>query len=270
MGTFGFGGGDFGGGFDPWSLGFAAIIDAIIAALNYVWQWLLYFINVLWGWIKGIWKWLKGLPAHIKNWLSDFWHNHLYPFLQSVYYIVDGIIRSIRELAHRLNNIILRIRKWYHDHIFKIQKAILDVLSAMRVSLALLRLLHVKWAAKLDADLAKIQGYVTLSITDVLKALNTISSYLGLIVDPGMVIRKDFFTATLFSSLAGLKRAVWFGGNTPLSASQQQAESDDKGLLNPATPPITADGHGGLTFSPAFASMDTNMRAAARDYVPGA
>lgn len=269
MGTFGFGGGDFGGGFDPWSLGFAAIIDAIIGALNYVWQWLLYFINVLWGWIKGIWKWLKGLPAHIKNWLSDFWHNHLYPFLQSVYYIVDGIIRSIRELAHRLNNIILRIRKWYHDHIFKIQKAIIAVLQSIRVGLALLRLLHVKWAAKLDADLAKIQGYVTLSITDVLRALNTISSYLGLIVDPAMILRKDFFGASLFASLKDLKRSVFFGSNAPLSAAQQQAKADRVALLDPNVPWTRKRSGAPEAVQPTIAAMFTNADKAAHDYIPG-
>jgi hypothetical protein len=112
------------------------------------------------------------------------------------------------------------LQKWYHDHILKWQLRIQDILSRIRVVLSLFRLLGFKWAAKLDADIKKIMDVVTLSIQDVTRTLNAISGVLGVILDPGMVIRAEFFHSSLFAALPALKRAAAYGSNTPLTASE--------------------------------------------------
>jgi hypothetical protein len=164
--------------------------------------------------------------------------------------------------------ILTTIRNWYFKHVFPIQKKILQVVSVARVFLSLLRLLGVKWAAKLDADLQKIQSYVTLSIFYVVNTLNTLSSYMALVVDPGMILARPFLAASILSNLDLVKRAGAYGSNNPLSASDATAEANDKNLLNPHAPFASTDAQGNLVTLPAYDSIKANMQTAVPDYFP--
>ncbi len=212
-------------------------------------------------WLQGVFGAIGRMFSHIWQWLMKHIIRHIIAVLTAAYEILDNIVQIFA-------GILRKIRDWYFRHVFPIQKAILEVIARLRVALSLLRLLGVKWAAKLDADLQKIQSWVTTSIQDVTTTLNTLSSYADLIIDPRMVLRGDFFAASMFSSLGALKRAVAYGGNAPLSATDAQAEQDDTGLLNPGTPIIMQDSSGNLTYSPGFDTIRTNMGAALPDYVP--
>jgi hypothetical protein len=214
--------------------------------------------NNLFGWVGGLLSAIGSFFKHVYEWIVRHIIAQIIAKLTVVWNILNGILYPVVKFLRRL-------RAWYFKHIFPIQHAILEVISRVRVVLALLRLLGVKWAAKLDADLKKIAGYVTLSIQDVVATLNTIQSYLSLMLDPTMVLRKDFFAGTLFSSLGALKRATGYGSNTPLSASDAQNEANDKGLLNPATPFALTDASGKLQTTPAFDSIGGNFANAARD-----
>src|SRR5438445_4122502 len=208
---------------------------------------------------KGIKDWLGGALSAIGSFFK-----HAYEFI--VRHVIQQIVGVLITAWDILNGILFpvvkflrRIRAWYFKHIFPIQHAILEVIQRVRVALALLRLLGVKWAAKLDAELKKIEGWVSTSIQDVVGTLNTVQSYLALMLDPAMVLRRDFFGATLFSSLGAVKRAAFFGSNTPLAASDAQDESNDRNLLNPAAPFARTDADGHLVTLPAYDSTKTNM-----------
>jgi hypothetical protein len=213
------------------------------------------------NWLGGLLSAIGGFFKHLYEWVVRHIIVQIVGVLRTAWGILNGILYPVVKFLRRL-------RAWYFKHIFPIQRGILEVISRIRVALSLLRLLGVKWAAKLDADLQKIQSYVTASLQDVVGTLNTVQNYLGLMLDPGMILRKDFFAATLFSSLGSVKRAAGFGSNLPLSASDAQAEQDDKGLLNPATPIIMQDASGNLVYSPGFDTVRGNMNAALPDYVP--
>jgi hypothetical protein len=216
--------------------------------------------GALFGWLGNVLSAIGGFFKHVYEWIVRHIIIQIIGVLRTAWGILNGILYPVVKFLRR-------IRAWYFRHIFPIQRAVLEVIQRVRVALALLRLLGVKWAAKLDADLKKIQDYVTASIQDVVGALSVVQNYLALIVDPGMVIRGDFFAATLFSSLGAVKRAAFFGGNAPLSASDAQAEADDRGLLNPSTPIIVQNADGTLSYSEGFQSIRTNMDAVLPDYV---
>lgn len=214
----------------------------------------------LFGWVGGLLSAIGSFFKHAYEWIVRHVIRTIVGVLTTAWGILNGILYPVVKFLKRLRN-------WYFKHIFPIQKAIIEVIARVRVALALLRLVGVKWAAKLDAELQKIQGYVTASIQDAVGTLNTVQSYLSLMLDPTMILRKDFFAASLFGSLAGVKRAAGFGSNAPLSASDAQAEQDDRGLLNPATPIISQDASGNLVYSEGFDTIRTNMGAAVPDYV---
>jgi hypothetical protein len=217
--------------------------------------------SALFGWLGGL---LSALGAFFKEayeWLRKHILRHIVAVLTAAYEIAA-------QIATQIKKILQTIRNWYFKHVYPIQKKILEVISVTRVFLSLLRLLGVKWAAKLDADLQKIAGYVTLSILYVLNALNTLSSYMDLIVDPGMILARPFLAASILSNLDLVKRAGAYGSNNPLSASAAQEEANDKNLLNPATPFAATDANGNLVTVPAYDSIRANMDAAVPDYFP--
>jgi hypothetical protein len=214
------------------------------------------------GWIGGLLDTLHGFFSHVFNYLK----RTVLPFIIRRYQAIEVFLnKHLGPIVRFLQ----RVRAWYFKHIFPIQHAILEVIARVRVALAVFRALGFKWAAKLDADLQKLQSWVTASIQDILKPLNLIQNYLALMLDPAMILRKDFFSGTLFSSLASLKRAVAFGNSAPLTAEQQQAQADDRSLLNPATPIAFRGVGGNVQLSDGFAAVVAAQRVAAPDYLAG-
>jgi hypothetical protein len=204
--------------------------------------------SALFGWLGGL---LSALGAFFKEayeWLRKHILRHIVAVLTAAYEIAA-------QIATQIKKILQTIRGWYFKHVYPIQKKILEVISVTRVFLSLLRLLGVKWAAKLDADLQKIAGYVTLSILYVLNALNTLSSYMDLIVDPGMILARPFLAASVLSNLDLVKRAGAYGSNNPLNASDAQREQDSNTLIYQRDPLAVRDAQGNLTVAPAYQNV---------------
>jgi len=216
----------------------------------------------LFGWLGSLLDTLKAFFSHVFEYLK----RTVIPFIIRRYQAIEAFLNKYLGPIVRF---IRKVRNWYFAHIFPIQHAILEVIARVRAALAVFRALGFKWAAKLDADLQKLQSWVTASIQDILKPLNTIQDYLSLMLDPAMILRKDFFAATLFSHLGALKRAVGFGSNAPLSAAQQQAQANDLGLLNPATPITYRDANNRVQLSDGFADVVNQQKAAIPAYLGG-
>lgn len=223
----------------------------------------------VWTNILGLASWVYGIAGGIidaikkffdKIWefLKEFWR-HLLGILTTVWNIVSNIVDQLRRLAKKIGDIIKRVREWYRKHILKWQLLALNVVSIIRVFLAALRLLHVKWAAKLDADLQKIQGYITLSIVDVVKALNTVQNVLGLAIDPLMILRPDFFAATLFGGLSALKAAAGYGSARPVLPDEKAQEKTMSHAAYGTQPLQTVGPDGSLVYDPALALVDQSI-----------
>jgi hypothetical protein len=214
-----------------------------------------------WGWdtVSDIWRVLKGIGLGIGLALYHYWTDYLKPFL-------DKIIKAIKWLHDHLNKIlkpihkwIKRIHDWYVKYILKWQLLALNIVSGIRQFLALLKLLDVKWAAKLDAELQKIQGYITESITAILGPLNSALSILGMAVDPSLFFRQDMFGRTLWNSLGDLKKAAGYGSARPVSASEQQQEQDMHDAVYGTAPLSTADPAGNVIYDPALKVVDDSL-----------
>jgi hypothetical protein len=202
----------------------------------------------LFGWAGSLLDTLRGLFSHI----FDYIKRTVIPFIIRRYQAIEAHLNKYLGPVLRW---VQRVRAWYFKHIFPIQHAILEVIARVRVALAIFRVLGFKWAAKLDADLQRLQSWVTASIQQIIGPLNLVQNYLSLMLDPAMILRKDFFTATLFSNLGPLKRAVGYGSNFPLTAEQQQRAEDNRALLDPAQPLATRNADGSYTYAPALAPM---------------
>ncbi len=164
-----------GGWFDPWTgwflhmfeivfvdLGILASFDqALLSADHSVWSGLLKFLKF--GWLLGVGGFLSKLISWIQK-LQQWLKNHL-----------KGVIQFLQKLRAWLD-------RYYRQHILPI----INLIQRIRRYLLILRLLHIKFADKLDQKLLnfeqrltstwlKARGYLNLALTMAGLATNPVS-----------------------------------------------------------------------------------------------
>lgn len=233
----------------------------VISVFVELWNVLVQIFAGLGQWLQGLWTWLGNVWQTLKDFFDDLWNVVIRPAIEKIQQIIDDITTWLSNFLDPIITFLQKLSAWYLHYIYPIVKSIIEVIQRMRVILALLADLHVKWAAKLDADLAKIQAYVTTAIQDVVGPLNQAITWLNIAIDPGQIIRKDFFTGTLFSSLGAVKGAQAFGQSRALTASEQTAENNRKQMLTDPSAVLTRNADGSVTYSQE--SQNTNAAFAA-------
>lgn len=161
------------------------------------------FFGALWKFLKRVWN------DYIKKaiqWLADH-----------VKRLREWLKRTIGPLIKRLE----KIKKWYDEHILKQQLRMLKMIQTIRFFLGILRLFHVKWAAKLDQSLADLQNRIEEVINVVRGTLNQIINTLAIAFDPTMLITSNVLAASLLGNLGAVKRIFAFGGNRIITAGEQ-------------------------------------------------
>jgi hypothetical protein len=228
--------------------GLIAAINWLIQAIEYVGDFLLALAQTVLSHLRDVFAWLR--DHVIKPLLDDY--------------------RALKAwLTKVLGPIIQFIQKWYawyQKYILKWQLRIQELIARLRTIVQLFRLLGFKWAAQLDADLRKIQSYVTDSIVDVVKTVNGILNVLNAVIDPSLILRKDFFAATLFSNLGAVKRAVGYGGNRPTDPSEQKQIDNAHGEVFGSGALATGAPGKPLTYTPAVAMTDASLDAQIASY----
>lgn len=155
--------------------------------------------------------------------LSHIWNDYIKRGILGLISILEKLRDRLARILSHVINWITAIRKWYDTHILPILLKQLQMIQRVRQFLALLRIFHVKWAQKLDNYLLDLQGKITGTIELVRGTLNTIISWISLITDPSMIIRRNTLGAWLLSHVGGLKRMVGYGDGRPLTSDEQAA-----------------------------------------------
>jgi hypothetical protein len=228
------------------------IINDLIKALDAVFK-------IIASIFQDILKFLKDFPEHLKDFLDDLWNEVIVPGWEKIQEIYDDIQTWLENFLDPILQIIQTIRDWFDKYIKPWITGIQDAISIIRAMLAALRILGVKWAAKLDADLQKIQGYLTDILQTVVGTLNRATTWLNFLSDPAGIIRRDVFHMNLFSSLPQLSRAVNFGKDRYLTASEAQNTNDDLGLKAGGAAIATQNADGSITYGPSVQRMNSNF-----------
>jgi phage-related protein len=204
------------------------------------------------------------LVKAIEHILTDIIHGHLLALIHDI----QALFKSLKELFQPILNLIDRLRKLYYQYIYKWVKLVQEILSTVRVILSAFKLLGAQWAAKLDADIARIQGYITQFMQAIVGTLNQASTWLNFAVDPLGIMRRDFFNNTLMTSAAGLERALNIGKDRGLTASETANTDGDRAMLKGGAAVLTRNSDGSVTFSDASKRINTNLDAAWNSYGP--
>jgi hypothetical protein len=264
-GGFGFGGGP---GLDPITGWLTGAIEGIIAALEYIWnvlvaiaKWLYNAIVIMAKFIAAhIWLALK----HLEHLLKKFYPDVIKPLISHI----KNVVATIRGIIGAYVDIIKRVMAWYNKYIYKYQKLALQIVSATRVAIELFKLLGAQWAIKLDKTLQIIQSYITQSILDVVQTLNAVTNWLNIIADPTAVIRKQFWSSTVFTGFGEIFKAANMGGMRPITPAEKLQEQQNLSLMDPAAKNVTLAPDGTAQLSPPMQDMFSKMHEAEKLYNP--
>jgi hypothetical protein len=186
-------------------------------AFDYTAAWL----NNLLHNLVGLFKAIGGFFSALWKFLKQAWENYIKKALDWLIKHFKKWIDWLRLHIKKLLDFLKKVKKWYDTHILPQQKRMLAMIQDVRRFLGILRLFHVKWAAKLDASLADLQNRIEESIAFVRGTLNQIINTLAIAFDPSLLITSNVLAGSLLGNLAAVKRIFMYGSNRIISATEQ-------------------------------------------------
>lgn len=217
------------------------------------------------GFLTDFFKKLIGIiAAAIQHIISDIIHGHLLAVIKDI----QAMFHALQELFGPILRLIERLRGYFYKYIYKWIKLVQDILSTVRVILSAFKLLGAQWAAKLDADIAKIQGYITSVLQGITGTLNMATTWLNFALDPAGLMRRDFFNNTLMNSAPALERALGLGKDRGLTASESANTDGDRAMLKGGAAVLTRNADGTVNYSDASKRVNANLDRAWNSYGP--
>jgi hypothetical protein len=158
----------------------------------------------------------------------------------------DIIHGHFKDLWDDYINFIAKLRAWlkpaldYYHHLLvlwqavfnKYMKPILQVITAMRKVLGIFRQLHIKWAAKLDDYLAKIEGVIIGIYLKVVAAINRHASFIYMLTSPTGFLRLvpllhvvQLAAEDLYRLFTGRTMGFWTGIGDPSGGGTQPVKT---------------------------------------------
>jgi len=245
-------------------------LKPITQAVNNTWANLAVGSAFLYNAVRDVLGFLKKLLQTIfdalKHIISDVLHGHLLNALHDI----QKLFHSLQDLFGPILKFIARVRGWFYKYIYPWVKLVQNILSAFRVILSAFKLLGAKWAAKLDADIARIQGYITGVLQAIVGTLNQATTWINFAIDPMGIFRRGFFTTSLFGSIAQVRNVITFGKDRFLTASEAANTDGDRAMLGGGAAVLTRNADGSVTFSDASKRINDNFNSAWDSYGPPA
>jgi phage-related protein len=243
-------------------------LKPVIKAVNNTWANLAVGAAFLYNALGSIYDFIKKLFSilydALKHILKDIIHGHLLQALKDI----QAMFKAIKALFQPILNFIARLRGLFYKYIYPWIKLVQDILSTVRAFLAVFRILGVKWAAKLDADIQRLQGYITGFLQGIIGTLNQASTWINFIADPFGLVRRSVFNNTLFTGLGGVRRAVSFGKDRYMTASEAQNTQQDISMAHGGAAIATRNADGSVTNSDASKRIDSAGTQAWNFYGP--
>lgn len=231
------GDGPLGGGFDPGAF-FSGVIDSIIGMINAIISALVFLFNLLVAVLQFLYAALvaiaNALVSAIKviargfvHVLSDIVHGRFLHLFQD--YL--DLKKKLTDWLAPVLRILQRIKKIFDQFVLAPLLRFINLIQNIRKFLVIFRILGFKWAKKLDATLASWEQRVVRNVLVLQAWINFAIDAVSLIMDPSLIMRKNFLLASLLSFLGAVKRVVFFGANrTPSTDETKQAQQDKHAL----------------------------------------
>lgn len=156
------------------------------------------------GWLAKLWDFLKGILSKLKDWLGK----------------LAKVIQKIRDL---------------HDALYRrFIGPILNAIQHVRQLLVIFRLFHLKFAQKLDATLADVEGKIAANFELVWRSINQLISWAQIITTADGLFDPGTFWGTVRRDLATLRSLVGIGPVEALDSLAAAKAAADRALFSSA------------------------------------
>lgn len=170
------------------------------------------FVNVTNAVIEGYAQ-LARTVGHILKWIGAI----ILDFLKTLVDLLKNLIGMLKDLYNKVLkpalDAIQKIRKRILDIYEKYMRPVLLIIQKLHQILTVLKLFHLKFAAKLDAELMRIQRMITEPMYQLLGYINQIANMLNLVFDAGMVLRRAV-TLNALDNTKGAWSQMWWNAQT--------------------------------------------------------
>jgi len=174
-----------------------------------------------------VWKILKSI-------VEDVFKGHVILALKHLRDLIEKIQRWAKKLKAWLD----KWRKLQQQLHTKAFRDVINMIQRIRKILVVFRILHLKFATKLDNWLAGIEGKLTQREVENRRKINEIINYLDLILDPQVLLRQFTLAQSIYRYLRGLRGALGIPESRPLTVDEQTRQQQDRALLK-STPQLT-------------------------------
>lgn len=130
----------------------------------------------------------------VLDWLRDT--------IQRVVRIIDRILRPYFEWARRVTELVLEIYEKY-------VRPVLVVIQRVRQVLAVLKILRIGFARRLDAWLVRLQQRIMQPIQQILLRVNHIGGWLNVLISARAVLQRALYLRSLWQWQGSFFRAWW-------------------------------------------------------------
>ncbi len=178
------------------------IFDSIKAAVRFAVRGVAWLTGIARKAYEEIGTGLKHIFTSIGRWLGNLYCDYL------------DLKSRLKNIFGPVIDILKKVKAWY-DLVWKrVITPVLNFLQRIRKALVLLRIFHIKWAEKLDRDLAGLEGKIVRNFLFAKRWFNITASWVSLIIDPAGVLREFPLVLGVLGGINSLWAAL-FG--TPFS-----------------------------------------------------
>jgi hypothetical protein len=210
----------------------SSVTSALGSIVRYIGSVLSYgqgYSNALLGGLESA---LKTIFSDVVSWFQAMAKSWLGQIIRSIYDKLKTIFQAVQKEIHKVLAIFQAYEKLVRYWEQRILGPVVNVVQALRKTLVIFKLFHLKFASQLDNYLSGIEGRLTNIFLFYQKELNKIIDYLDLIVDPFGLINEAMFIGSAVRSIGAVWAGVMGYPSTSISASQTAAVSTPTGFYS--------------------------------------
>jgi hypothetical protein len=235
--------GDGGGGFD-----FGGLFDALLGELGALIQAILQFLQdlviVLVNALNFLFAGEQGIFSFSFVGLTDILKGLVHILDRVFKEVVLAALHHLWDLFTKLRAFLLKLKKWL-DRFHQLQRQyqiqafrrVINLIQRIRKILVIFRVLHLKFATKLDNWLAHIEGILVQRQLEIVRKTNEIINWIDFIADPTKLFKLSPLAQSIYRYLRGLRGALGIPEARPLTVDEQTRQAQDRALLT-STPQL--------------------------------